>query len=405
MSELKLNAVLTIVHIEDFFHPEAGYQINIMPKYLQKFGHKNVIITSEIDKIPQELTAFFGRDNINQKDEFFYRQTGIKIIRLPLKKFASGRAIFYDSQLFSTINDLTPDVLYIHGNDTFTAMQIIKNRNKFNCKLVFDSHMLSMASKNKLSKLFHWYYAKFVTPKIIKNGYVVIRTQNDDYVYRELKIPLSQAPWISYGSDTMLFHPDEHIKQNFKVKNEIPDNAFVVVYAGKLDESKGGQFLAETIREKFDTKREIVFVIVGNATGEYGEIVEEIFAMSENRIIRYPTQKYSELARYFQVADLVVFPKQCSLSFYDVEACGVPVLSEDNNINVDRCSHENGWNFKSGSIDDFREKIEYIVGLSSDELKRVGSNAYNFIIKNYNYENKAREYEKVIMESYGRKKN
>ena len=189
-------------------------------------------------------------------------------------------------------------------------------------------------------------------------------------------------------------------KTIFRIEKKIPDNAFVVVYAGKLDESKGGQFLAETIRDKFDTKREIVFVIVGNATGKYGEIVEEIFATSENRIIRYPTQKYSDLARYFQIADLVVFPKQCSLSFYDAEACGVPVLSEDNNINVDRCSHENGWNFKSGSIDDFREKIEYIVGLSSDELKRVGSNAYNFIIKNYNYEDKAREYEMVILGTY-----
>ena len=394
---------MRIVHIEDFFHPDAGYQINVMPKYLQKFGHKNIIITAGIDKVPENLTAFFGRDNILSKDEKFFQKTGIEIVRLPLKRFISGRAIFNKKQLFSIIDSFKPDVLYVHGNDTFTALQIIKARKRFHCKLIFDSHMLSMASKNKFSKLFHRYYKTFVTPIIIKNNYTVIRTQNDDYVERNLGIPLSQAPWISYGSDTMLFHPDENIKKSFRDENKLPDNAFVVVCAGKLDESKGGQFFADAILEKFNTERKLVFVIVGNTSGDYGRKVEETFAQSENRIIRYPTQKYCDLAYYFQIADLAVFPKQCSLSFYDAEACGVPVLSEDNNINVDRCSHKNGWNFKSGNINDFRDKIESIVKIPQNEYKQISDNAYKFIIENYNYEDKAREYEKVILEAYERK--
>lgn len=38
---------MKIVHVEDFFHPDAGYQINILPKYMAKMGHEVVVITSE----------------------------------------------------------------------------------------------------------------------------------------------------------------------------------------------------------------------------------------------------------------------------------------------------------------------------------------------------------------------
>jgi len=59
-------------------------------------------------------------------------------------------------------------------------------------------------------------------------------------------------------------------------------------------------------------------LVVGNSPdSEYGNLVEDTFRRSENRVIRFPTQKYTELPRFYQVADLAVFPKQCSLSFYD----------------------------------------------------------------------------------------
>ena len=55
---------MKIVHIEDFFHPEAGYQINILPKYMVRAGHEVTIITSEADKAAKQLTGFFGTDGI-----------------------------------------------------------------------------------------------------------------------------------------------------------------------------------------------------------------------------------------------------------------------------------------------------------------------------------------------------
>ena len=395
---------MKIVNVEDFFHPDAGYQINILPKYLSKMGHEMTIITSEMDKIPDGLTTFFGREHIEEKDKKYVNENEVKIIRLPIKAFLSGRAVF-TSQLFQTISDEKPDIVYIHGNDTLTGMWYLMQYKKLGYPLVMDSHMLEMASVNRFNKFFRWFYKHFFTPIIIKNHIPVIRTQNDHYVEKCLGIPMAQAPWISYGSDTVLFHPDKEVKKSFRLEHGISEDDFVVVYTGKLDEAKGGKLLAQAFREKFRTDRKVVLLVVGKTSGEYGKEVEKIFSESENRIIRFPTQKYCDLARFYQAADLSVFAKQCSLSFYDAQACGLPVLSEDNNINVDRCSHGNGWNFKAGDVGDFREKVEAAANMDLDEYSKVSNCAYRFIIDHYNYEDKAREYEEIILKEYQKHKD
>jgi glycosyltransferase involved in cell wall biosynthesis len=387
---------MRIVHIEDFFHPNAGYQINILPKYMVKQGHSVTIISSEMEKIPDGLTVFFGKDDINKYDDEYMSKTGVTIVRLPLKNFISGRAVF-TNELFEKVKKLKPDILYIHGNDTLTAMRYLLKLKKIKIPVVMDSHMLEMASVNKFNKIYRLLYKKVFAPIIIKNKITVIRTQDDEYVEKCLGIPLLQCPWISVGSDTLLFHPDNFTKEQFRISNNIKNEDFVILYTGKLDESKGGLFLAQAFERKLNTNRNVVLIVVGNTNGEYGQMVDEVFERSENRIIRFPTQKYMELAKFYQSANLSVFPKQCSLSFYDAQACGLPVLSEDNNINIARLQHNNGFVFKSGDIEDFRLKIKEFANMSETEYQKKGDNAFEFVRNNYDYKDIADQYTDVLV--------
>ena len=98
---------------------------------------------------------------------------------------------------------------------------------------------------------------------------------------------------------------------------------------------------------------------------------------------------------------------QCSMSFYDAQACGLPVVSEQNNVNEQRCSHHNGANFIPGSVDDFRDKIEWFAGMSIEERKQYSENARRFIEDGYDYADIARQYTdylKKAVEDYKRKK-
>ena len=382
---------MKIVHIEDFFHPEAGYQINILPKYMVRAGHEVTIITSEADKAAKQLTGFFGTDGIAEKDFTYTRDYGVKIIRLPLRAFISGRAVF-TSALYRTIENEKPDVLFIHGNDTLTGMRCLLRRKKLGCPMVMDSHMLEMASKNRFKKAYRQIYRKIFTPIILKNNIPVIRTQNDPYVEKCLGIPLEKAPWISVGSDTMLFHPDEARRAAFRKEHRIPEKAFVALYAGKLDEDKGGMLLANALCKPFTTGRELVFVIVGKTVGEYGLQVEKMLSKSANRILRFPTQKYAGLAEFYQAADAALFPKQCSLSFYDVQACGLPVVFEDNSVNVDRAAYDNALLFRAGDAEDFRAGIMKMAAMPARQYDSMRRNAVSLIKKSYDYADIAQQY-------------
>lgn len=369
-----------------------------------KQGHDVTIIAAELYKFPQSYLSFFGKDNIDQRDLAYTESTGVKIIRLPISRFVSSRA-FFTKELQKTVNNIHPDILYIHQNDSLTAMKYILKIRKLNFPIITDSHMLQMAARNPLNRLFKLYYRTFITPIIKKHKLIVIRTQDDDYVQKYLGIPLNQSPWISVGSDTLLFHPDERIRGEFREQHGIRPDDFVVVYTGKMDETKGGLLLAEAFREKFESDKTLILIVVGNTSGEYGAKVDEVFSQSQNRIIRYPTQKYVDLPKFYQAADLSVFPMQCSLSFYDAQACGLPVVSENNNINFDRLKMNNGMTFNAGDVEDFRDKITYYMNMNPIEYSRIKENAQMYVQQNFDYEQIAEEYTNILVNEYKRFNN
>lgn len=386
---------MRIVQIEDFFHPDAGYQINVLSKYMARMGHQVTIITASLDKLESGVVTFFGKENIQARDRRYFHKYNVKIVRLPVRKIVSGRAVF-DGELFQAIKKEMPDIVYAHGNDTLSGIMYLLKYKKMGYPLIMDSHMLEMASVNKLNRLYRKIYRKVITPIIVRNRIQVIRTQDDPYVEKCLGIPLNQAPWISVGSDMMLFHPNTNVRERFREEHSIKETDFVVLYAGKLDESKGGMLLAEAVKEKFDCEKNVVVCVVGNAVGEYGEKVEATLKKSSNRILRFPTQKYEELASFYQAADMTVFPRQCSLSFYDAQACGLPVLFEDNSVNIGRAQCQNAITFKADNIESFREKLTYMINMDIDRFENMGQHAKQYVEKEFDYKEIADEYLKLI---------
>ena len=383
---------MKILHIDETFHPSYGYQCNPLAKFQRKQGHEVTIATVE-KKWIYPVYKTFGDDGsgLEEADERYEHTTGVKIIRMPAKGYVMGRLV-YTKEVFNVVDQVQPDVLFVHCAETLTAMRFLFNRKiRKSYPIMLDSHMLAMASVNKLAEVFQWVYRLVFTRIICKNGYEVIRTQDDRYVNTHLGIPDKQTPFISFGTDTMLFQPSAQVRTEFRAKHGIDQDAFVVVYTGKLSEAKNGELLARAFEKKY--QKPVTLVCVGTPPDtDYGRKVKSLLEASENQVLMFPTQNYLELAQFYQAADLSVFPKQCSMSFYDAQACGLPVLSEDNNVNVDRCSHGNGMNFKAGDLQDFRRCIQAACDMPKDEYEQMRKNAYRFVTEGYSYEDIAARY-------------
>ena len=83
---------MRFVHVEDFFHPDAGYQLNLLARLQVKDGHEVFIIASEMSNVPDYLKSFFGDHDIENKDEIYFKNTGVRVIRCPSFFWFSGRA-------------------------------------------------------------------------------------------------------------------------------------------------------------------------------------------------------------------------------------------------------------------------------------------------------------------------
>lgn len=394
---------MKILHIDETFHPNYGYQCNPLSKFQKKAGNDVWIIAPDGKFNYHFYTAVFGEnmDELAENDKRYEDAYGVKIVRVHGKRRIMGRLLYNVEELCKRIDEINPDVILVHCVETLTAMIVMKKyKNRY--PMVFDSHMLSMATKNKFAKIYEVGYRLLITSLIKKKKYTVIKTQDDDYVTTHLGIPKEQTIFISFGTDTLFFCPDEKVKEDFLKENNLPADTFVISSTGKLNENKGGMLFAEAVAKKFDTERPVAVVVLGSFKGEYQEKVKEMLDKSENRVIYYPFQKYLNLPKFYQIADVTVFPKQCSMSFYDAQSCGSPVVSEDNNINIDRNSHGNGLCFKAGDAQDFKAKLEEIMNMPEEEYKKMRKNSCDFVTRDYSYEKIAKQYTDILEAEYKR---
>lgn len=391
---------IKVLNITDEFHPEAGYENNVLSKFMVRLGYSYDILTTTFTKKGNYISSF-DTACMPEKDATFTANYGVNIYRVRIKKRISGRALWNMKSFVKKIEEVNPDILFFCGNDTLIFIrfvlkykhQILKGKYKY--KIIADSHMLDMASKNKLNKIFYWFYRKFVTPIIIKAGIKVIRVQDDLFVNKRLGIPLEQAPFISFGTDTSLFYPDKTKRMEYRKELGIEQDSFVVTYAGKIGPTKGGMFLADALSKKIESHKKITCLILANASSDYEKSVLQKLSNSENAMILLPAVPYTELPKYYQVTDLALFPKQCSLSFYDFQAAAVPALLENNNINVSRTQFSNGFIFDC-SVEDFRKKI---IDLANDDNYRIyRENSLNYVKAHYDYAKISKIYDKVFQE-------
>lgn len=380
---------MKILHVDETFHPSYGYQVNPLAKFQQKQGNEVVIATVVKDWLYPVYKEFGDSGSeLEEEDKIYEEATGVKIIRVPAKGYFMKRLV-YGKEIFQVVDEVNPDVVFVHCVETLTAIRFLMRKMAY--PMMFDSHMLAMASVNKFATAYEAVYRAFFARIIKKRKYDVIRTQDDPYVNDHLGMPKEQTPFISFGTDTILFKPSDEVRKQFRADYNISENNFVVVYTGKLTDAKGGKLLAETFLKKFDVP--ITLVCVGTPPdNDYGHEVQELLEQSENRVLMFPTQHYTELAKFYQAADLSIFPKQCSMSFYDAQACGLPVLSEDNNVNVDRCSNGNGSNFKSGNVEDFRKQLMLMANMDKELIQTYRKNARTFVEAGYDYADIAEQY-------------
>ena len=154
---------------------------------------------------------------------------------------------------------------------------------------------------------------------------------------------------------------------------------------------------AQALEKELSHDREVAVVVVGSTDpDEYGKQVDETLARSENRLLRFGTQNYRDLAKFYQAADLALFAKQCSLSFFDVQAAGLPVILENTQINLDRIQTGNGFAFTAGDAEDLTRRIRQCIEMPEAEYAKMKQASRAYVVQNFDYNDIARQYTEIL---------
>jgi glycosyltransferase involved in cell wall biosynthesis len=387
---------LKILHIEAEFMTHLGYQANLLSRYMSE-EHEVIILSTNLNQVRKHQQVYLTGVKVTSDKEYFEKY-GIKIIRVPSYLIISDRHIW--SSIRNKVLSINPDVIFLHNNDTFVSIRyLLFDLKKINKPIILDSHMVNFASRNRFSPIFYVAYRKCITPIIVRNRITVVKTVQSDFLQDAFEIPNSLTPLVSFGSDIELFVPNSNKKKSFRSSNKISNNDVIFVYSGKLSPDKNGLFFAKSIQKEIGfNNRKALFIIIGNTVGEYGNEIEKIFGMSENRIIRIPLQSYFDLPFFYQVSDVGLIPYAGSLSFFDMQSTGLPVIWSDIEMNKSRSNPNTTYLFKANSIDDFRRSILDCLKLTDKALFDLSVSAREYIVDNYSYRDISNDYINIMKE-------
>jgi spore coat protein SA len=142
----------------------------------------------------------------------------------------------------------------------------------------------------------------------------------------------------------------------YREKYKILQNEFVVMYSGRIQESKGVKILAEAFME-IEKYSNLVLIIVGSSefkNSKLGALYNEINKISsfKNRIIFSGYVDYIDMPYIYNLADLVVvpsiYPEAFSLVALEALSSGLPVIISDSGGTQEVVNDKCGYIVKVG---------------------------------------------------------
>ncbi|MFH9064682.1 D-inositol-3-phosphate glycosyltransferase [Streptomyces coeruleorubidus] len=143
---------------------------------------------------------------------------------------------------------------------------------------------------------------------------------------------------VTPGVDTRTFHPADG-RRAARVRLGLPQEAFVPLFAGRIQPLKGPDVLvravAELLLEAPDLRRRLLVPVVGGLSGSGtrvpGELRELCGRLGLLEVIRFERAvPQVELADWYRAADVLVVPSRSEsfgLVALEAQACGTPVLA------------------------------------------------------------------------------
>jgi hypothetical protein len=307
-----------------FYPDNYTYQENMLPKYHKKMGLDVEVIAS--------LVTFDknGKETLMEPVEPYLNEYGIKVTRLNYKSNNKiHRKLKMYKGTYEALSKTKADILFIHGCQFWDMKYVVKYVKKNpNCKVYVDNHAdfsnsgKNFISKNILHKILWKHTAHIIEPYTTK--FYGVLPARVEWLKNMYKLPEKKCELLVMGADDEMIEKKCNKENEISVKKKIGvnDKDFVIVTGGKIDPAKLQTLELMKIVNKIG-KDKVKLVIFGSIDKRIKEKFDDL--CSEN--IKYIGWANAEESyKYFNIADLVVFPGRHSVYWEQVAAIGKPMV-------------------------------------------------------------------------------
>jgi glycosyltransferase involved in cell wall biosynthesis len=314
----------------NWYIPNMGYQENFLPSEQKKIGYEVEIITS--DRLPYLKgfqREFHDEARIIGIGDF--EDHGVNIYRLPLLlEFKESNQVILLG-LKSKLRELKPDVVHAHGEINPITLQTIIYSKKIGFKVFIDSH--SNKDNFKLNSPLKWLY--FILVKVFYKIYrkrihwwLPVTYASKELLTENFGISETHMDLLPLGVNTNRFFKSEKLREDFRVKLGYSEDDYVIISSGNFDYSKEIDTLINAFSIVWKEYPKLHLLLIGKGSNEYMIHLNSIIENSNlnDQICILDFVGNSELAGYYNLADVGVWPGTNSISVIEAIGTELPVI-------------------------------------------------------------------------------
>lgn len=354
-----------------------NYQENLLTAEHRRMGLDVTIIAS------QWIWGTNGEKELCTESDYM-NADDVKVVRLPLLFGTVDTRLKLYRNLYQTLEQEDPDILFVHDIqflDVLTITKYLQRRKKAGreVRVYADNHVdYSNGASNWLSKnILHKIIWRFVANRLnpYTNKFYGVLPARVDFLKELYRLPDDKCKLLVMGAEDALVEEaakEENIR-NIRNSFGIEEDDFLIVTGGKIDEYKTQTLtLMEAVHNM--GQKHVKLIVFGSVADSLQEQVHQL--CDETRIQYIGWVQAKESYRYFAAADLVVFAGRHSVFWEQVAAQGIPMLCKewDGTKHVDLGG--NVYFLKESSEEEIRQKIEELVDNpeSYKKMKNVAEN-------------------------------
>lgn len=325
---------MKIVHVTNWYIPKMSYQENFLPYEQKLLGHDVEIITS--DRFP----GYIGNNqNINKVLGKRIITSGVFCDNIKIHRLRTLIEIKDGDQLITwglknKLRELNPDIVHAHNVFSLLTLQVIIYSKKFGYKVYVDdhSHEVNFNVDNwlkkiylSLVKIFYKHYDRRVS------CFIPITYSSKKIIQATLSIPDDKIELLYLGADIKKFYSSQELRKNGRNELGIDNNEQLVITTGKLHKNKDIDILISAFKGLIQDYPHIKLLIIGSGVESYMKNLYELTGDLLNKNIFFKEfVPNSELPKYYNAADIGVWPGDPTITVIEAIATGLPIIIPEN---------------------------------------------------------------------------